>query len=589
MKTKLIFEPSEHLPFQNMLFGLNAEITRKGFFGGLCAEMLNNRKLYAGEDAPSGWQCGNAERITDQPEKSLCGSRFVILRDGSMTQSSGTISLRAGKTYEARIWVKACDKPAKVTFGVEGFTETFSVLPDERQYTALSFRFDGADLDHGTFVVKSEGTLAVFELSLLPTDHFYGMRRDVIARLRDLSPTSVRFPGGCAADHFAWKESLKAPEFRVPSDGSSKWFLFRDSFDQDCMDIALNEFILLCRELNAEPEFTVSLLLSDGEDAGQLVEYCNGGPDTEYGAKRQALGLDPFGIRLWYIGNEAYFFGGPYRESGKAAALRTNELTNAMRQVDPSILTVLGLTWAEAYKPWNREFMRNIDCLWDYVSFHDYIGILPNPEQGHNGMATCEMLEDNLRDGESQGLNFYKDDLFAGRFDAVKVCADEWNYSWGYESSNALFFSNALQFHFLAKSYEKYHIVRAQFFMPVNEGMIAVKGADCKTESSGELFRLMGGHRDGVLVNCRAENDDLDILCTEHGDGSLFLSVVNRLSDPCEIDPEGFDVLSCEEIRTGPYSFENNEFSVIADAEPVVHGHSVLFMTLRPDGRSHLA
>ena len=78
------------------------------------------------------------------------------------------------------------------------------------------------------------------------------------------------------------------------------------------------------------------------------------------------------------------------------------------------------------------------------------------------------------------GLNFYKDDLFAGQFDTVKICADEWNYSWGYDSSNALFFSNALQFHFLAKSYEKYHIVRAEFFMPVNEGMITVKGADSK-------------------------------------------------------------------------------------------------------------
>ena len=54
MKTKLVFDQTGHTPFQNMLFGLNAEITRKGFFGGLSAEMLNNRKLYAGEGLPEG-------------------------------------------------------------------------------------------------------------------------------------------------------------------------------------------------------------------------------------------------------------------------------------------------------------------------------------------------------------------------------------------------------------------------------------------------------------------------------------------------------------------------------------------------------
>ena len=48
--------------FQDMLFGLNAEITRRGFFGGLSAQMLNNRKLYAGDDAPVGWECLNCER-----------------------------------------------------------------------------------------------------------------------------------------------------------------------------------------------------------------------------------------------------------------------------------------------------------------------------------------------------------------------------------------------------------------------------------------------------------------------------------------------------------------------------------------------
>ena len=568
-----------------MIFGVNAEITRRAYYGGLSAEMLNNRKLFTGSEEPAGWNCRSFARVTDQPERSLCGSNFVILHSGTMEQTSEVIALRAGKSYEAKLWVKAYSENAAVTFGVSGLEKTFAVAMDENACTELAFVFDGIDLDNGTFRVCAQGDVAVFELSLLPTDHFYGMRSDVVALLKKLAPTSLRFPGGCAADHFDWKESLKAREFRVPADGSIKsWFLFRDSYDQDPLDIGLNEFMMLCHEIGAQPEYTVSLLLSDGEDARRLVEYCNGSADTEYGARRQALGYDAFHIPLWFIGNEAYFFGDAYgmeyRASGAAAALRTNELTNAMRQADPSIHTVIGLTWADAYKQWNYDFMAHLDCKYEYASFHDYIGILPDASQGHNGMATAEMVENIFIDGESMGLNFYKYDLMPKIFPHIGICADEWNYSWGYDSSNAMLFSNALQFHFLAKSGEKYNIVRSEFFLPVNEGMITVRGAETRMESSGEMFRLMKSHTDGTIVECACETQDLDILCTAHDGNRCFVSVVNRRGIPCLVVPDGYRVLSAVEVRTGEYGFEYNDFTVEEVAQPVVSGHSVLYLSL---------
>ena len=562
------------------IFGVNMEITRRGFFGGLCAQMLNNRKLSMGEGGVDGWVCEGARRVLDRPEESLCQSNFIVLKNGSMSQTSEVIALQAGKTYEAKVWVKAYSDTAAVTFGVAGMEQTVAVTADGAPYAALSFTFDGVDLDGGTFSVKVEGEAAVYEVSLMPTDTFYGMRWDVIEQLRAIGPTALRFPGGCAADHFDWKESLKAPEFRTPADGRSKaWFLFRDTYHQDPLDIGLNEFLMLCRELNAEPEFTVSLILSDGEDARRLVEYCNGDETTEYGAKRQALGFDPFGIHLWYVGNEAYFFGGEY-QSSTAAAARTDELIAAMKQADPTIAVAIGLTWGDNYHEWAFDFMKSLQSDFEYVSYHDYIGILPDATQGDNGMATCEILESNFADGECYGLNFYRNKLYAENFDRIRICVDEWNYSWGKDSSNALFFSNALQFHFLAKGKETYHIDRAEFFMPVNEGMIFVKGNTCKMESTGELFRLMAAHRGGRVIDCATENPALDILCTDHGD-HLFLSVVNRKDNPAELTFDGYEIVSCSEIETKEYSFESNDYEVREGADATVHGHSVLFVTLR--------
>ena len=565
--------------FEDGIFGVNMEITRRGIFGGLCAQMLNNRKLSMGEGGVDGWLCEGFERVTDRPEESLCQSNFIILKNGSMSQTSVDIALKAGKTYEAKVWVKAYSDTAAVTFGVAGMEQTFTVTADGEPYRALSFVFDGADLEEGTFSVKTEGEAAVYEVSLLPTDTFYGMRRDVIEQLRVIAPTALRYPGGCAADHFDWKESLKAPEFRKPADGRSKaWFLFRDTFHQDPLDIGLNEFMMLCKELNAEPEYTVSLILSDGEDARRLVEYCNGDPTTEYGGKRQALGFDPFNVHLWYVGNEAYFFGGEYGGSAAAAA-RTDELITAMKQADPTIAVAIGLTWGDNYHEWAFDFMDRLQSDYEYVSYHDYIGILPDATQGDNGMATTEILETNFIDGECYGLNFYRNKLYADYFDKIRICVDEWNYSWGKDSSNALFFSNALQFHFLAKGKETYHIDRAEFFMPVNEGMVFVRGNVCKMESTGELFRLMAGHRGGDVIPCDTNNRDLDILCTNHGD-YLYLSVVNRKDEAVSLSAEGFDMAACTEIRTGTYSFACNDYTVYTACEPIVHGHSVLFVRL---------
>ena len=567
-------------PFENGIFGVNMEITRKGFFGGLCAQMLNNRKLFMGQDGVDGWECENFLRVLDRPEESLCESSFIILKNGSMSQASEVIALQTGKTYEAKIWVKSYSDTADVTFGVTGMEKTMTITADDEPYKVLSFVFDGCAVDGGMFSVKVAGEVAVYEVSLMPTDHFYGMRWDVIEHLRTIAPTALRFPGGCAADHFAWRESLKAPEFRKPVDGLDMMgHLFRDTYHQDTMDIGLNEFIMLCRELNAEPELTVSLVLSNGADAHDYVEYCNGDATTEYGAKRQALGFDAFNVHLWYVGNEAYFFGYEYRNS-TLAAKRTDELITAMKQADPSIAVAIGLTWGIDFWTWAFDFMKNLQSSFEYVSYHDYIGILPDATQGENGMATCEMLESNFADGECFGLNFYRNKLYADDFDKIRICVDEWNYSWGKESTNALFFSNALQFHFLAKGKETYHIDRAEFFMPVNEGMITVRGNQCKMESTGEMFRLLAGHRKGLVIPCTSDNSALDILCTDHGD-HLYLSVVNRGTEPVSLSVAGYTVIACTEIEAKEYSFESNDYELHENPDALVHGHSMTFFTLR--------
>ena len=562
------------------LFGVNAEITRKGYFGGLSAEMLNNRKFLMGERGVDGWTCTKAERITDRPQESLCNSNFVVLKDGgSMKQCSDVIALQAGHEYEAKVWVKAYSTTAEITFGVSGMEQSFTVTSDEYPYKVLTFTFTGKDVENGTFLVTVNGEAAVYEVSLMPTENFYGMRIDVIESLRALAPTSIRYPGGCFADHYEWRECLKAPEFRTPVDGTIKNFMLRDTYGQDPLDIGINEFMMLCREIGAEPEFTVSILQSDGADARDLIEYCNGSADTEFGSIRQSLGYNAFNIKTWYVGNEVYYFGAQYQNNGAAAAMRTSEIVNAMRTVDPDSAVILGVVADNNLQKWSFDYIANLTCDYELVSYHRYNGSAPNAEP--DGKTACDNLESSFRNDSDAGLEFFKNQLFKGTFDTTCICVDEWNFCWGSGSNNALLFSNALEFHFFARASEKYHIREARFFMPINEGMITVTGTESKVESSGELFRLMANHRGGKVIECTSEEEDLDILCTQH-DGYLFVSIVNRGATPYRLNVEEYTASDCTEIRVNEFSFFSNDYDILTGDDATVGGHSVLFVRLTP-------
>ncbi len=133
------------------LFGLNAEITRKGFFGGLSAQMLNNRKLLMGTDGADGRSCEKAERVTDRPFNSLCNSHFVILKDGgSMKQRSDVIALHAGREYEARFFMPVNEGMITVTgtdSRVESSGELFRLLANHRGGTVIACTSDADSLD----------------------------------------------------------------------------------------------------------------------------------------------------------------------------------------------------------------------------------------------------------------------------------------------------------------------------------------------------------------------------------------------------------------------------------------------------------
>ena len=143
----------------------------------------------------------------------------------------------------------------------------------------------------------------------------------MVAALRSLQPGMLRFGGTTIRKHFEWKDLAVPPERRpaFPDAGGST----------QPGNVGVDEFLQLCRAIDAEPLVCVRFSDRQPGDAAALVEYCNGGADSRWGRCRAELGRpEPWGVRYWQIGNEVR--GAAYERSLPA-------FCRAMRAVDPSI------------------------------------------------------------------------------------------------------------------------------------------------------------------------------------------------------------------------------------------------------------
>ena len=132
-----------------------------------------------------------------------------------------------------------------------------------------------------------------------------GYRKAAVDALRELGIPVLRWPGGCFADNYHWRDGI-GPVDKRPKRVNMNWAnaLEDGSF-------GLHEFIGLCRLIEAEPYLSVNVGSGTPQEALDWVEYCNFPKGTTLSDERIANGApEPFRVRYWGIGNEAWGCGG---------------------------------------------------------------------------------------------------------------------------------------------------------------------------------------------------------------------------------------------------------------------------------------
>ena len=161
----------------------------------------------------------------------------------------------------------------------------------------------------------------VFVGSDSPIPNTGGIRDDVVAALKPLGVPVLRWPGGCFADTYHWRDGI-GPSADRPQRVNVHWGM-ADEPNQ----FGTHEFVAFCRALGAEPYFAGNLGSATPAELRDWVEYCNFAGKSALADERRANGAeDPFRIRYWGVGNENWGCGGnlsPAEYAGEFSKFRT--------------------------------------------------------------------------------------------------------------------------------------------------------------------------------------------------------------------------------------------------------------------------
>jgi len=246
-----------------------------------------------------------------------------------------------------------------------------------------------------------------------------GFRRDVIALVRELGVSTIRYPGGNFVSGFRWEDSV-GPRNQRPRRLDLAWH------STETNEVGLHEFSDWLEAVGSDLMLAVNLGTRGTLEALDLLEYANVPGGSALSQRRIDNGrAEPFDVRTWCLGNEMdglWQLGHRSAHDYGALASRT---AKGMRQLDPSIeLVVCGSSGAQmpTFGEWERVVLEHTYDDVDLISCHAYY-------QEHDGDIDSFLASAVDMDRFIAAVVATADDVGAARGSSkrIDISFDEWN------------------------------------------------------------------------------------------------------------------------------------------------------------------
>ena len=518
-------------PIPATLFGQNLEHTRSSITGGLSAELVRNRK-FAGKPSREGlareWEsfgcrafydhmlgCGVGRHLQERPmprRNEIASQKITTLADGGLAGiRQRNLALRKGVGYDFTARVRSAFEEDSVNWSVRVVRADGTVVAERdfvtkgKAWSEIAFGFESAADDDVALEIGVRGRMSglVGAVSLMPRDSLRGMRRDVIAKMREIGTSIVRWPGGNFAGEYRWRDCQLPRDERAPLQSAleSETQAYTGGFDVN--DIGTDDILALCDELGAEPYFTINAAWELPEDSADWVRYCGGR------------------VRHWSLGNE---FGHPHMEGPKTPEEYTalaRRHAAAMLEADPQLKLCASGHYPDTFRPWIEKSAIPLADIVREISVHCYTWPKTFDYSSPERIEASYRSTLEVSDGCFDRLHEMRALMPKG----LSMSFDEWNfwYAW-FRDDDAIQGVYAMHFlHRLMREYKELGVSCCCFFQAINEGAIRVYPRSVRLTSTGEALRLAKSHIGGVPVG------DLprEVFGTVHQTGEHRFTVYN--------------------------------------------------------------
>jgi alpha-N-arabinofuranosidase len=192
-----------------------------------------------------------------------------------------------------------------------------------------------------------------------------GVRTDVVGALKKARVPNLRWPGGCYADDYHWRDGIGPRELR-PKRVNIHWGQATDT-----NAFGTHEFFDLCETLGCEPYLAGNVGSGTPQELRDWVEYVTYDGDSELANLRRRNGRDkPWKLTYLGVGNENWGCGGDMRPEYYADLFRRYALYARDFGANRLVRVASGPGWVDPH--WHRVLMDRASQKMQGYSLHQY-------------------------------------------------------------------------------------------------------------------------------------------------------------------------------------------------------------------------
>lgn len=390
-----------------------------------------------------------------------------------------------------------------------------------------------------------------------PIPHTRGLRDDVVAALRRIKVPVLRWPGGCFADEYHWRDGI-GPRAGRPRMVNTHW----GGVTED-NSFGTHEFFDLCAQIGAAPYICGNVGSGTVQEMQQWVEYCTfDGVSPMADLRRHNGRAEPWRLPYVGVGNENWGCGGSMRPEYYADLYRRYQ--TYVRHFGGNTVFKIACGPNRDDYHWTEVLMREAAAAMDGLSLHYYT--VPGPSWQEKGSATDFGEEEwfaTMRKALRMDELVRRHAAIMDRYDPgkrVALVVDEWGTWYDVEPGTEpgfLYQQNTLRDALVAgltlnifnNHADRVRMANIAQTVNVLQALILTDGPRMITTPTYHVFDMYKGHQGATLlpnrVECDTDNrDDRRVLCVSvsasRGDGGhLHLTL-------CNVDPHHEVEVRCE-------------------------------------------